>query len=163
MPHSVDRDSASTSTGTSDGYTAATTPSSFADYTLPPGQTPQLSVSSPPMESDRLSPALAGFSFTDHSEPASPTRQTHEPLQPVRERKESMRPIDWDSPGSPREVDPDKASQRASNARRKTEFWEDSFSYKDDWETHQRDKAVRDSPIVAELRTNVIVSGMHPV
>jgi hypothetical protein len=132
--------------------------SPFADHNRS-SNTPQLTVQST-MEPDRLSPGLAGFSFgSNHSEPTSPTCVDHEPLLPVQPRKESMRPIKWDSPGSPRELDQDasRRASRAADSRRNSESFEDSFAYKDDWETHKRDNAVRHSPIVAELRTNVIV------
>jgi hypothetical protein len=153
MSHYNDRNSSSH--GGPDEHTASNLYASPVDYTHRPTP-PQLSIQ-PVMEQDKLSPALAGFSFGNHSEPASPTRVDHEPLRPVQERKESMRPIEWDSPGSPREVDASRKSSRAAEGRRRTEFFEDSFAYKDDWETHQRDNAVKQSPIVAELRTNVIV------
>jgi hypothetical protein len=107
-----------------------------------------------------MSPAIAGFSFDTNAEPSSPILlDLSEPHHPVREHKDIMRPIDWDAPGSPRDFDSRKGS-RATDSRRMTKmsYYEDSFAYKDDWESSTREKVCKESPVFIELRTNVIVS-----
>jgi hypothetical protein len=48
--------------------------------------------------------------------------------------------------------------QKNYNNRRRTLFFEDSFAYKDDSTSSARDRVTKDAPIIADLRTNVIVS-----
>jgi hypothetical protein len=76
----------------------------------------------------------------------------------VREHNDIMRPIEWDTPGSPRNLE-DRKLSKAQESRRMTKvaYFEDSFAYKDDWETSAHEKVSKESPVFVELRTNVIV------
>ncbi|PVH99683.1 Tautomerase/MIF [Periconia macrospinosa] len=42
-------------------------------------------------------------------------------------------------------------------SRRRTQYYEEQFAYKDDSISSARDRVTKDAPIVAELRTNVII------
>lgn len=44
-----------------------------------------------------------------------------------------------------------------NGSRRRTQFYEEQFAYKDGSTSLARDRVIRDAPIIAELRTNVIV------
>jgi hypothetical protein len=44
-----------------------------------------------------------------------------------------------------------------NGSRRRAQFYEEQFAYKDGSTTLARDRVIRDAPIIAELRTNVIV------
>ncbi|KAF2261748.1 Tautomerase/MIF [Lojkania enalia] len=43
------------------------------------------------------------------------------------------------------------------SSRRRTQYFEDSFAYKEDSTSSARERVTKDAPIVAELRTNVII------
>lgn len=157
MPHSQHRDS-TTSTAPSDEYTTATTPSSLDGFSQPSSFT--LNVAST-MKVVPLSPAVGGFSFDTGSEPSSPTNvHSSEHHQPVRDPNDIMRHVDRDAPGSPRNFDGNRKSSRTTDSRRMTKlsYFEESFGYRHDWETNMHEKVIKDSPVLAELRTNVIVS-----
>ena len=82
-----------------------------------------------------------------------------EPHQPVREHKDIMRPIGFDAPGSPRGFEDRKHSKAFDSQRiNRMSYYEDSFAYKDDWESTTHEKVCKESPVFVELRTNVIVS-----
>ena len=44
-----------------------------------------------------------------------------------------------------------------NGSRRRAQFYEEQFAYKDGSTSLARDRVIRDAPIIAELRTNVIV------
>ncbi|KAL1598877.1 hypothetical protein SLS60_008020 [Paraconiothyrium brasiliense] len=44
-----------------------------------------------------------------------------------------------------------------NGSRRRAQFYEEQFAYKDGSTTLARDRVIRDAPIIAELRTNVII------
>jgi hypothetical protein len=46
---------------------------------------------------------------------------------------------------------------RPATARSRAQYYEDSFAYKDGHGQSARERVLKDAPIVAELRTNVIV------
>lgn len=46
---------------------------------------------------------------------------------------------------------------RPATSRSRAQYYEDSLSYKDGMTSSARDRVTKDAPIVAELRTNVIV------
>jgi hypothetical protein len=46
---------------------------------------------------------------------------------------------------------------RPVTSRTRAQFYEDTFSYKDGIASSARERVIKDAPIVAELRTNVIV------
>jgi hypothetical protein len=157
MPHSQHRDS-TTSVAPSDAYTVATTPSSLDDFSQPSSFT--LNVAST-MKVVPLSPAVAGFSFDTNSEPTSSSHvHSSERHQPARDLDDIMRQVNRDTPGSPRDFDGERKSSRATDSRRMTKlsYYEDSFASRHDWETSSHERVIKDSPVLAELRTNVIVS-----
>jgi hypothetical protein len=42
-------------------------------------------------------------------------------------------------------------------SKRKIQYFEDQFAYKDNWESNAAAQVRRESPVIAELRTNIIV------
>lgn len=48
-------------------------------------------------------------------------------------------------------------------AKRRTQYYEEQFQYKDNAVLQSREKVVRHSPVIAELKTNVIVSTIRLV
>lgn len=51
----------------------------------------------------------------------------------------------------------------SATSRNRAQYYEDSFSYKDGIVSSARDRVIKDAPIVAELRTNVIVCFNFPI
>jgi hypothetical protein len=47
-------------------------------------------------------------------------------------------------------------------SERKIQYFEDQFAYKDDWESNAAARVRRESPVIAELRTNIIVRPSPP-
>jgi hypothetical protein len=78
------------------------------------------------------------------------------------------------SPHSVQEVDDDSRHRirgttgdgvgplRPVTSRSRAQFYEDQFSYKDGIASSARERVTKDAPIVAELRTNVIVRPSFP-
>jgi hypothetical protein len=155
MPYSQSRDS-TTSVAPSDAYTVATAPSSLDDFSPPSSFTLNSTMKVVP-----LSPAVAGFSFDTNSGPISSSDvHSSERHQPARDLDDIMRHVNRDAPGSPRNFDGDRKSSRGTDSRRMTKlsYYEDSFASRHDWETSTHERVIKDSPVLAELRTNVIVS-----
>lgn len=46
-----------------------------------------------------------------------------------------------------------------SQSKRRTQYYEEQFQYKDNVNSSARERVHRESPVIAELRTNVIVRG----
>jgi hypothetical protein len=59
------------------------------------------------------------------------------------------------SRGAPQAV----KSVTSNGSRRRAQYYEEQFAYKEDSVSSARDRVTRDAPIIAELRTNVIVRG----
>lgn len=59
------------------------------------------------------------------------------------------------SQGPQRSCDEGTLSKELS--KRKIEYFEDQFAYKDDWESNAAARVRRESPVIAELRTNIVV------
>jgi hypothetical protein len=100
-----------------------------------------------------LSPAVSGFSFKDEMDPPSPTSMgPYGEVQPVQ-------PMNSHSPVSPKEFEAER-QRRASRAMSKANIqrFEDNFQYKEHHDLSAVEKIRREAPVVAELRTNVIVS-----
>ena len=53
--------------------------------------------------------------------------------------------------------DADAAQLKHGGSRRRAQYYEEQFAYKDDTTSSARDRVIKDAPIVAELKTNVIV------
>lgn len=59
--------------------------------------------------------------------------------------------------GTPGEKDTDGQALSPGDGRKRIRYFEDHFAYKDGQSASARDRVQKDSPIIAELRTNVIV------
>ena len=89
----------------------------------------------------QLSPSPSQFSF------ASSPRSVQEHEQLANDGPRHQRGATGDSLGE----------LRPFTSRSRAQFYEDSFSYKDGVSSSARERVTKDAPIVAELRTNVIV------
>ncbi|KAF2673233.1 hypothetical protein BT63DRAFT_150642 [Microthyrium microscopicum] len=168
MPHIA---KASTSTTGSDVLTADTTGPSSIDNgrKVPKSLVLPSHHSSRPSSQAPMSPAISGFHFGDPSEPASPRSSgPNIPLSPGG----SVQHPDWETSQSGKSVKSSKSmkemrkksvvqapplAQQQDPGRRKTLYFDDQFSYKDGWDHHTTDQARHESPVIAELRTNVII------
>ncbi|KAF2740813.1 hypothetical protein EJ04DRAFT_166579 [Polyplosphaeria fusca] len=97
----------------------------------------------PDTAGDQLSPSRSTFSFDD-----SPN--SFQPFDDAR----IARPASSNGTKGP-----DALGQRQHNfsSRRRTQYYEDQFAYKEDSTSSARDRVTKDGPIIAELRTNVII------
>jgi len=129
MPHSVNH---STSTAAKMSRPSSTSSNAF------PRQA-GTALLSPEKVGEQLSPSPSQFSF------ASSPHSVQEAEAEARNRAQSnaasngLRPM-------------------TSTSRSRAQFYEDQFSYKDSIASSARERVSKDAPIVAELRTNVIVS-----
>ncbi|KAF2657630.1 Tautomerase/MIF [Lophiostoma macrostomum CBS 122681] len=98
---------------------------------------------------DQLSPARSTFSF--ESSPKSVKAGSDRNV--VFDEDRTMRPITHGAPG---EKKGDAPGQRYGQ-RRRTQYFEEQFAYKDDSTSSARDRVIKDAPIIADLRTNVII------
>ncbi|RAR14522.1 mif domain containing protein [Stemphylium lycopersici] len=93
---------------------------------------------SPDKVGEQLSPAHSHFSFA-----SSP---------------QSVQDVDDGSRYRPRDSTGDAAGPlRPMTSRARAQFYEDQFSYKDQIASSARDRVTKDAPIIAELKTNVII------
>jgi len=139
MPHSVNN---STST-----QAKMSRPSSTSTYSGP-GNVNQFpkpagaQLLAPEAAAGPLSPSPSQFSF------ASSPRSVHEE-QLANDGPKHMRPSSrGDGLGDLRPI----------TSRSRAQFYEDSFAYKEGHGQSSRERVTKDAPIIAELRTNVIVS-----
>jgi hypothetical protein len=109
-------------------------------------------------DSELLSPAVEGFSFTD------PETKTHPQVTPVTGISFN---VDFNEKphavllGAPDTKTPSMSQQpvaRSESSRRRTQYYEDSLAHKEGHGQSSKERIQRDSPVIAELRTNVIVS-----
>ena len=107
----------------------------------------------PEQYGDQLSPVRSTFSFEES--PKSP------PLNGLGSERffdhsKTTRPITRGAPGEKK--DTDAVGQRTQNygSRQRTQYYEEQFAYKDATGS-ARERITKDSPVIAELRTNVIV------
>jgi len=149
MPHMT---KISNSSAGSDILSSATTnPSSVDEY----HDSRQLHVASQPHSLGPISPAIAGFNFG--SEPTSPT-SPNAPVQFSNSLNQSMKQDDWGIDASQNgrgEIEKQKKSQEES--RKRTQYFDDQFAYKDGSVSSTAERVRYESPVIAELRTNVIV------
>jgi hypothetical protein len=96
-------------------------------------------------------PAITGFDFQveQAQAPASDNRYTPLTMEGVDKRKSAF---------GGEQLERKKSKDES---RRKTKQFEDQFAYKESWDTHSADDIRRHSPVLLELRTNVIVSFKH--
>lgn len=135
MPHSID-----TLSGISDGLDSTNTSADADVFPKPGGATLQVQV-------DRVgptSPAKSDFSF-EKQEPSY--------LAPQAAWSNDIRP----NTSAGHSASQPMAAHGNAGSRRRTQYFEESFAYKDNTEGTARERVSKDSPVVAELRTNVIV------
>lgn len=100
------------------------------------------------------SPAITGFTFTD-LEPLKPL----EPTEPDYSYGYSHAVTPH---AQPEERDANMMGSGVTEAsKRRTQYYEDSFAYKDGHGQSAKERIQKDSPVVAELKTNVIVCGLQ--
>ncbi|EKG12501.1 Macrophage migration inhibitory factor [Macrophomina phaseolina MS6] len=129
---------------------STSTMSSAADqFPKPVGAT----LVAPPADRDQFSPAHSSFSFEE-----APPRSSRGVVEGdhLVDRKNITRAVEWGAPGEKKELDATEGLNRAHKSRRRTQYFEGQFNERD---THgpARDRITKDSPIVAELKTNVII------
>lgn len=107
----------------------------------------------PAAEKDQLSPVPTNISL--EPPPKSPIGTIHEG-ETLEERKNIMRPVDRGPSGEKLDLPDANNTPRSVKSKRRTQFYDGQFSDKDATGT-ARDRVVKDSPVVAELKTNVIV------
>lgn len=137
MPHSVNN---STST-----QAKMSRPSSTSTYSGNVNQFPKpagAQLLAPEAAAGPLSPSPSQFSF------ASSPQSVHEE-QLANDGPKQMRPSSrCDGLGDLRPI----------TSRSRAQYYEDSFAYKEGHGQSSRERVTKDAPIIAELRTNVIVS-----
>jgi hypothetical protein len=93
-----------------------------------------------------LAPAISGFDF-GYEPGLNAAAESSPPSNPS-----SMGQPFYDGrPGHP-------SSAIKDHREKKTQYYEDQFAYKDGWESSATDRVRSESPVIFELRTNVIVS-----
>ncbi|KAL6706052.1 hypothetical protein ACN47E_006154 [Coniothyrium glycines] len=93
-----------------------------------------LALTQPEKVGEQLSPAQSHFSF-----------------------QSSPRSLQDQDPDDSRHLHPNVRQLRPKSSRSRQQFYEDSFSYKDGLASSARERVTKDAPIVAEVRTNVII------
>lgn len=101
---------------------------------------------------DQRSPSPSTFSL--ESTPLSV--QSGSERGPSVPETRNMRPMNLDALCEENPADAGKL-QSAHKTRRRTQYYEDSFAYKDGSTSSARERVIKDAPIIADLRTNVIV------
>lgn len=130
MPHSVHN---STSTQTKMSRPSSTSTDNVNAFPKPAGA----QLLSPEVAAGPLSPSPSQFSFAE-SEPLAVDASRH------------MRPTTRGTANGAGDL-------RPATSRARAQFYEDSFAYKEGHGSSARDRVTKDAPIIAELRTNVIV------
>jgi hypothetical protein len=142
MPHSVNN---STSTQTKMSRPSSTSTYSGGNANAFPKQA-GAQLLSPEAAADPHSPSPSQFSF------ASSPQSVQESEQLVNDGPKQMRPSTRDGLGD----------LRPATSRSRAQYYEDSFAYKDGHGSSARERVTKDAPIIAELRTNVIVGVQCP-
>ena len=101
----------------------------------------------------QMSPSRSTFSFDDSS-PKS-VQGSDKAVDAAVARSASR--------GAPAEKRFPNPLAHSAAPRQRMQYYEDKFAYKDDAASSARDRVTKDAPIVAELRTNVIVSPISNV
>lgn len=100
----------------------------------------------PSRDTTQDSPAVTGFTFTDL-----------QPLEPTNTDLSFNFPHVLIPPVQPAEKARMMSNGATEASKRRTQYYEDSFAYKDGHGQSAKERIQKDSPVVAELRTNVIV------
>ncbi|KAH8728055.1 hypothetical protein GQ44DRAFT_610146 [Phaeosphaeriaceae sp. PMI808] len=140
MPHSANNSTSTQHTKMS-RLSSASTQSGNASFPKQAGAT----LLSPETANGPTSPSPSQFSF------ASSPQSIPESEQVTNDGSRHMRAITRGTPGDA------SREMRPINSRSRAQFYEDSFSYKDGLASSARERVIKDAPIVAELRTNVII------
>ncbi|KAH7406936.1 Tautomerase/MIF superfamily [Phaeosphaeria sp. MPI-PUGE-AT-0046c] len=132
MPHSI-HNSTSTQTKMSRPSSTSTSPGNATVFPKPAGA----QLLSPEVAAGPLSPSPSQFSFAESEQLAS-------------DGPRHMRPTTRGNTNGAGEL-------RPATSRSRAQFYEDSFAYKEGHGSSARDRVTKDAPIIAELRTNVII------
>jgi len=101
---------------------------------------------------DPLSPSRSTFSYD-----SSPQSVQGDDKAVVFDDARIVRPASRGATGGKKGSDAVGQRQHNYGARQRTQYYEDQFAYKDDSTSSARERVTKDAPIIAELRTNVIV------
>ncbi|KAF2085560.1 hypothetical protein K490DRAFT_13356, partial [Saccharata proteae CBS 121410] len=110
----------------------------------------------PDQHTDQLSPAQSSFSFEDRvASSRSSNLPDHDNLA---DRKNITRHIEYGAPGEKKDSPKMKQEQTPSQhkMRRRTQYFEGQFNERDTTGP-ARDRVGKDSPVIVELKTNVII------
>lgn len=143
MPHSVNGSSATMSRPSS------TSTNSANAFPKPAGAT----LLAPEPIGDQLSPSRSTFSFESSPKSGHGGSERGVAFNDARH----IRPVSRGAPGEKKEIDAVGQRQQNYGTRRRTQYYEEQFAYKDDSVSSARDRVTKDAPIIADLRTNVIV------
>ncbi|OCL06041.1 hypothetical protein AOQ84DRAFT_355678 [Glonium stellatum] len=132
----------------SEGQESASTSSANA-FPRPAGATLLV----PEQYGDQFSPAQSAFSFEES--PRSPPLNDSG-SERISDHSKTTRPVNCGAPGEKKDTDVVGQLARNYGSRRRTQYYEEQFAYKDATGS-ARERVTKDSPIIAELRTNVIV------
>ncbi|KAF2750039.1 Tautomerase/MIF [Sporormia fimetaria CBS 119925] len=113
---------------------SGTSTNSAAAFPKPAGVT----LTAPDPQTDGLSPSRSTFSFNS----------THPSVHAVDEPR--------DLPAISNRASTDRTGHRPST-RQRHKYFEEQFAYKDSTTSSARDRVTKDAPIIADLRTNVII------
>ncbi|KAF2492413.1 hypothetical protein BU16DRAFT_620788 [Lophium mytilinum] len=110
---------------------------------------------------DERSPTQSNFSALGSVKSNPPNSSEFEPLV---DHSKITRHIVYGAPGEKKDSDTSKHRPQTHKSRRRTQYYEEQFSerYKDS-PGSVRERTSRDSPIIAELRTNVIMKDEYPL
>lgn len=146
MPHSQD-----SSADGSDILSTSTRESTVNEFPINNKSHKSTTLHLPNQDIPLDSPAVTGFTFTD-LEPLKPLEPTTS--DPPYSYPHAVTPL-----AQPEEQDANMAGSAVTEAsKRRTQYYEDSFAYKDGHGQSAKERIQKDSPVVAELKTNVIVS-----
>lgn len=148
MPHSQD-----SSAEGSDLLSTSTRDSTVNEYPINNKPYKSTTFHLPSRDITLDSPAITGFTFTD-LEPLKALEPTNSDLS--FNYHHAVIPL-----AQPEEHDTSMMSSGVTEtSKRRTQYYEDSFAYKDGHGQSAKERIQKDSPVVAELKTNVIV-GCH--
>lgn len=139
MPHSVNN-STSTQTKVSRPSSTSTQSNAFLKQAGDSLLSPDAAGDAP------ISPSPSQFSFA-----SSPREMHHEQLANDGPRNQHPATMTRGT------TDDSLGELRPFTSRSRAQYYEDSFNYKDNFASSARERVTKDAPIVAELRTNVIV------
>lgn len=161
MPHAIHDDSVAnanmsrpSSTSTSSAVVAAAPAAAAAAFPRPAGVNAD-TLLAPETIGDQLSPSQSTFSF-EESNPKSVQAPEHtvqfDDVKVTRPQTDLAAIATRHAPASGHVV-----QHTGGGSRRRAQYYEEQFAYKEDSSSTARDRVTKDAPIVAELRTNVIV------